>query len=240
MAATLVLPPASLLVLAALGQGLRVRFPALGKVVTLGALLALYALSTPLVGRSLLRSLEDARPAQLAPASAQAIVVLGADVNVAAPEYGGSSVGPLSLERVRYAAQLQRRMGLPVLVTGGRLNEEDAPVSVLMERALHSDFAIPVRWVEDRSRNTMENARLSAAILRGAGITKVMVVTHAWHMPRALYAFATAGLDAIPAPTGYTSPAQGIAALAPDAKALSMSAYAVHELVGLLWYRLHY
>jgi uncharacterized SAM-binding protein YcdF (DUF218 family) len=238
---TVILPPSSLFLLAAIGCALRRRLPAVGYSLAVGSIGLLYALSTPLVGRGLLQALETDPPLAGLPAgSAQAIVVLGGDVSLAGPEYGGATVGPLSLERTRYAAQLQRRTGLPVLVTGGRLEGDQPAVAAAIERALRVDFGVPVRWVEDQARNTMENATLSASILRQERIDSVIIVTHAWHMPRAKLAFAAAGLHAVPAPTGFTSSASGLLALVPDAKALAMSAYAVHEFVGLLWYRLYY
>jgi uncharacterized SAM-binding protein YcdF (DUF218 family) len=238
-----VLPPMGLFVLAAAGWGLLAWRPRLGRLLIVGAMAALYLLSTPLVANSLLRSLETAAPL-LHPGAADgagAIVVLGADVEAGAPEYGGDTVDPLSLVRIRYAAKLHRATGLPVLVTGGTVQADAAPVARVMARALREDFGTLVTWVEDTSRNTHENATFSAALLRGAGITRVYLVTHAWHMPRAETAFEAAGLTVVPAPTDFT-PAAGwqMTSFVAGSRPLRRSTFALYEWAGRILYALAY
>ncbi len=96
--------------------------------------------------------------------------------------------------------------------------------------------------METDSRNTYENAKVSSDILRAEGIQAVYLVTHAWHMPRALEAFHQAGITAIPRPTGWTDAGPGIAVsdFLPYSGALRNSAYAMHEWIGRLWYRIRY
>ncbi len=199
----LVLPPAGPLLLAALGLLLIRRRPRLGRTLAWSGLVLLWLLATPAVTKPMLAAIEDIPPLDPARAkSAQAIVVLGGGSYFAAPEYGGDTVSRWSLERIRYAARLQRETGLPLLVTGG------APLGGVaegrsMQAALEKDFGVKVRWVEEASADTRENARLSAPLLREAGIRRVLLVTHAWHMQRALGEFSAAGLEAVAAPTGY-------------------------------------
>ena len=202
----------------------------------------LYALCTPIVASLLLRSLEPDPVVTLPPPpDTGAIVVLGGDADSDGREYGGDSAGVLTLVRLRYAAILQRKTGLPVLITGGLLHDTGPPVSVLMQHVLTDEFGIPVRWVEDASKNTWENAAFTARMLRRENVDKILLVTHAWHMPRAKAAFAATGLQVIPAPTGFTPwPGDPVSALLPDAKALLNSAYAIHEMIGLVWYQLDY
>ncbi len=171
----LVLPPASLFLLFAAGLVVARRRRWLGGGMQLGALLLLIALSLPIVGQSLLRSLEPEGPldiAAVARSGAGAIVVLAGDL-AETPEYGGVTIGALTLERLRYAARLARQSALPVLVTGGILDEGGRPLAALMRDALTADFGIAVRWVDDRAQTTDENARFSAAILRSEGIGTV-------------------------------------------------------------------
>lgn len=201
--ATLVLPPAGPLLLAVLGLLLLRRWPRLGRTLAWSGLVLLWLLATPAVTKPMLAALEDIPALDLAQAQdAQAIVVLGGGSYWAAPEYGGDTVSRWSLERIRYAARLQRDTGLPLLVTGGA-PLGGVPEGRSMREALERDFGVKVRWVEDRSANTRENALMSAALLKEAGIRRVLLVTHAWHMPRAQEAFAAAGLEARAAPTGY-------------------------------------
>jgi uncharacterized SAM-binding protein YcdF (DUF218 family) len=109
-----------------------------------------------------------------------------------------------------------------------------------MAQALEQDFGVAPRWLEERSTDTHENAEFSAAILRAAGIERIYLVTHSWHMPRARAAFARAGLAVTPAPTVFTDAPPWHIAFAPSVTALRNSYYALHELLGGLWYRLAY
>jgi uncharacterized SAM-binding protein YcdF (DUF218 family) len=232
------MPPASL-VLVALGGLLLARPRRRGAAaVALGALLALYAFSTPLLGWLLISGLETT-PAQSPPqARPQAIVVLSAGFVLRAPEFDGPTVDALGLQRLRYAARLARQTGLPVLASGGKSRESESSMAGLMAEALRQDFGVEPRWLEERSTSTYENAIFSAALLREAGVSQIHLVTHAWHMPRARTAFEAAGLIVSPAPTGFTDPPSWRHALIPSTGALRLSYYAMHELIGRLWYRL--
>lgn len=239
----LVVPPGCLFVVAALGLLLRHRFPKAGKALVIGSAVVLVLLSTPLVSSGLLQTLQGAPVVRLdtAPgrASPQAIVVLSAGTAHHAPEYGGESVDALTLQRVRYAALLQRRTKLPLLVTGGRGRCARYPAAGSMRRVLADEFGVEVRWVEDASGTTAENAELSAPILRQAGVQHVYLVTHAWHMPRAQREFERRGLQVTPAPTAFRAPPLlNLTSFLPSANCLRDSAYAFHEWIGWLWYGL--
>lgn len=160
--------------------------------------LALLLLATPalsgLLRWSLERELRDAASASRPPA---AIIILGAEV-IRGPD--GPGVGMLTLERLRAGAALHRRTQAPILVTGGVLAAGDPPLAELMARSLAEDFGVATRWVEPLAANTAENARFSTEMLAAEGITRAHVVSHAWHLPRALDGFARAGLAATPAP----------------------------------------
>src|SRR4029450_1543911 len=109
--------------------------------------------------------------------SAQAIVILGGGTRPDAPEYGGDTLGHLTLERVRYGARVAQFTGLPILVTGGAATGGE-PEASLMRQSLEREYGVGVQWTENQSRNTHENAVLSAAILRSQGIHRVVLVAH--------------------------------------------------------------
>jgi uncharacterized SAM-binding protein YcdF (DUF218 family) len=248
----LVLPPVNLALLAALGWiWCRHR---IGRTVTGITLAALLLLGMPLVASTLLASLEwglprapiiGAAPATAqaqAPAPAQAIVVLGAEISAGQSDTGQAVTvpGPLTLERLRIAALLARRTGLPLLVSGGIVDPGRPPVGLVMAESLRTDFGLPPRWVEARSATTWENAADSAAMLLPDGIRTVLLVTDAWHERRALIAFAGTGIEAIPAPMQWDRPGEfSVNALLPHASDWLRSYYAMHEWIGCLWYRLH-
>jgi uncharacterized SAM-binding protein YcdF (DUF218 family) len=192
------------------------------------------AMATPLAARYLAASL-DGVPGTDAPA-AGAIVILGAE---AASGAAGPDVGPLTLERLRAGAALHRRLGLPILVTGGPVAPGGPPLARLMAESLDADFGTPARWVEPAARDTRDNARLAAAMLRAAGIPAAHLVTHAWHMPRAAESFARAGLPIVPAPVRRLRMPDGrFSDLLPRPDHLAMSWFALREWAGRIVYAL--
>jgi uncharacterized SAM-binding protein YcdF (DUF218 family) len=201
------------------------------------AIVLLYALSTQFVADGLLYVLEPAPRDPAADASGQAIVVLGGGTYHRAPEYGGDTVKAGTLQRLRYAARLQRVLGKPVLATGGSPEGSLIAEAQLMKQVLQQDFQVPVQWIEQRSNNTLENGRLVYRLLKPAGIERVYLVTHAWHMPRARLAFERAGFAVIPAPTGFATRFElTILDFLPRAEALSDSTWFFHEILGIAWY----
>ncbi len=230
LAAALLVPPVSLMIVALFGGLLGLRGGRAGAVLAMLASAALLLLATPIVSTLLLHSLEGSAAAATAPAPG-AIVVLGGDGR-AGP--GGADLGPLSLERVRRAAAVQRASGLPLLVTAGPVMPDQPPLAEAMRRCLEEEFGIPVRWVEHASRNTGENASLSAPLLQAEGIHTVILVTHAWHMKRAQAAFGRHGIATRPAPVGEDSMRAGRASdWLPRADHLAMSWYALREWAGI-------
>jgi uncharacterized SAM-binding protein YcdF (DUF218 family) len=234
---SIVLPPTGLLLLSLVGLGIRKRFPRGGITMAWAGVLLLLILSLPAVAALLVRSLDTSPPFDIARASAaQAIVILSGDTR-GAPEYGGETLGELTLERVRYGARLARLTGLPVLVSGGSVRGGE-PEAAPMREALEREFGVPVRWTEERSRTTHENALYSAAMLRSAGIRSVVLVVHSFDMPRARAEFAAAGIETLPAPTGIPSAKPDrLSDFVPSIAGLHTSYYAVYEILAnlVLW-----
>lgn len=138
-----------------------------------------------------------------------AIVVLGGGLVPRSPDYRLSDLSATGLQRLRYGLWLARQTGLPLAYSGGiphGLPESVTPEARVAERIAREEYGTALRWVEDGSRDTRENAGRTAALLRQAGVRKIVLVTHVWHMPRAQRAFAEAlggsGLTIQPAPMG--------------------------------------
>ena len=201
----------------------------------------LFVLALPLFSRMVFAALDRGvlsdEAAGAAPAP-EAIVILGGDVTHSAAGYED---GPGTLERLRVGAALWRRTRLPVLVTGGATWRDEPAVAALMAESLEKDFSVPVRWVEDRSKDTWENARESAAMLHPEGISSVYLVTHEWHLRRALLAFRRWGIVgrpvAVPVDRG---PDETLYLLLPRPSAWVASYEGLHEFVGLLFYSLRH
>ncbi len=243
---TLLLPPASLIILILIGlfMGQNSKF---GRSLAWVSALVLLLLSLPVVASYLLDGLEPYPPVDLqdpAARAAQAVVVLSAGSKRNAPEYGAESIGPRTLQRVRYGVRLHRLTGLPLYFSGGKPGANRPPLARGMQRVAEEEYGVSVAGVEEKSRTTRQNARYTAALLRSRGIKRILLVSHAWHLPRAVEAFRQTGLDVIPAPTDYfgfrkDGKYSSLAAVMflPSSKALHKSYFAIHEYLGRAWYK---
>jgi uncharacterized SAM-binding protein YcdF (DUF218 family) len=236
----LILPPAGPILLGAVGLAmLLARLPG-SAAVLIAVTAAAWIFATPACGLFLLRRLDRHPPLDPAAAPADAaIVILDGGRNPGAREWtrdGGAAPKAQTLERLRYGAELHRRTGLPILVSGDGAGS-------LMARCLELDFSVPCRFAETGSRDTQENADFSTPILRAAGISRILLVTHFWHLPRAAAAFRRAGLEVVPAPMGFAGRERAdrsFFAWLPSPAGVAASYWALHELLGLLFYRLRY
>lgn len=206
--------------------------------IILSTLAALWLLigSLPVISHSLRSSLEDSYP-QLhfrdVP-SAQVIVVLGGGVRPAdqvdqLPDLNSAA------DRIWVGARLFKLGKAPqVLLTGG----SDRSVSVTSEavamKELILDMGVPESSIilEENSRNTRENAFNSARLLKEMGLTRVLLVTSALHMHRAMALFEATGLDVMPVPADHEARHRfsGVDWL-PSADALDGTSRAIKELV---------
>lgn len=240
---TLCFPPGLNLGVAVLSLVLWRRWRRVAVTLLLGDVALLYLLSLPLTATALISVLQPYPPLNPQDLNrAQAIVVLGAGRYSDAPEYGGDTVSQFELVRLRYAAHLYRLSHLPLVLVGGATDAEKGRIaeSLLMKKAAEDDFGVPVMWTEEHSRTTAENAANVAALLRDHGIHRIFLVTHAWHMPRAMWAFHHSGIQAIPAPTGFIleDASHRDHPWLPSARAMDELRLALHEIVGILWYRI--
>ena len=222
------------------------RYQKAGKIILLSGLTLLILCSLPFVSKLFIISLEDT-PAlvqeKIKANDAQAIIILGGGSYLNSPEYGEDTISDTTLVRVRYGAYLQNQTQLPLLVTGGNVyswiktTEADN-----MKKVLTKQFHVPVQWTESRSRNTWENALYSYEILAKENKKKIILVTHAMHMKRAILSFEAAGFEVIPAPLSFNNK-KGLFSLSsfiPSAGAMSKINRSLHEVLGIIWYRLRY
>lgn len=245
------LPPLLPLLVGLLGCWYWRRRPRLGLTLVLGSLLGLWLLATPAFSLLLLRQLTQppaplsaTQRAALVRAPHTAIVVLGAGRIRQTPEYDHApDLKPMTLNRLRHGIWLARQTALPVLYSGGigfgaaPGDTEGAAARLVAQR----DFGLPLRWVEDRSRDTHENGLYSVALLREAGIRQVVLVTHDYHQRRALRNFERAAaaqqwpLQLVPAPVGVREAhARELTDWLPTAEGLERSWLALHEWLGWL------
>ncbi len=243
----LLLPPGGVFLLVLLVLGWRRRRPRLAWAAGLLGLAGLWLASMPLAvewGARLLER-EPALPAEEWPQLAQraeAIVLLGGGRERGDPGWGSDQPSLLALERARLAARLHWASGLPILASGGLHGSTPPSEAALFAEVLQEDFSVAARWQEGRSRTTWENAAFSAPLLRDAGVRRIVLVTQAWHMPRARWCFERHGFEVLPAPVGFLGVANGRpwGGWLPEGKALWQSGLLLHEAGGLLVYPLRY
>ncbi len=237
--AAFLLPPFNLLIVLLLGGLLLQRHPRLGRGLLGAGILLLYLSSTPWFAEGALHWLEKEIP-PLGQQKADAIVILGGGSYFDAPEFDGQhTVSRETLLRVRYGAWLHRKTGKPILVSGGAPLGNPGSEAAQMQAVLTQEFQVPVRWQEDRSNNTLENARDSARILQAAGIRRIYLVSSAWHLPRAVAIFQRMGLEVVAAPTAFTTRYRtDLLSFLPNGSSMEKSSLFCHEMIGRLWYRL--
>jgi uncharacterized SAM-binding protein YcdF (DUF218 family) len=243
----LLLPPGILLLLLALAWWFRRSRPRLAGCCFALGLGGMWLMSLPVMVEWGARALETAPPLAREDWSslaqhADAIVVLGSGRERGDPAWGSDQPTGIGLERQRYAARLAKASGLPVLTSGGLHYGTPPSEAELMAVSMQDDFGVTVHWKEERSRTTWENARMSAEILLPEGIQRVVVVTQAWHMPRAVWSFEKAGFSVVPAPVGFLGQdnARPLGGWMPEFKSVWQSGQLLNEAVGQVGYRLFY
>jgi uncharacterized SAM-binding protein YcdF (DUF218 family) len=241
---TLLLPPLNCFLLAALGFLLLKKRAAWGKACLTVSFLLLFLLSSPWIAQLLIRTLPTYPPAplpQLLAETGTATVILGAGIYQQAPEYDNKdTLGGHALERVRYGAYLFGLTGSPILVSGGNPSRSKITEAAAMKKVLMDEFHVPVTWTEEKSKTTFENAQYTHEILSKQGIKKIYLVTHSYHMPRAVTIFEEFDFTVIPAPTIF--PALGgswtLLDFLPSASGLGASSSVLHEWIGRAWYQI--
>jgi uncharacterized SAM-binding protein YcdF (DUF218 family) len=248
----LLLPPVPLLLLMLLGAAFIRRRPGWGWLLLWVGAAGIWLSSTTAVGRWLQYQLlqppsalsqEQVQQLQARRAPNSAIVVLGGGRENYAPEYGGPNLSPYSIERLRYGLWLARETSLPVAFSGGIGHAQTGGVAEaeLAAQIAVREFGQPLKWTESISRDTRENAARSIALLRAAGVTRIVLVTHAWHMPRSQRAFEQAiergggNITLVAAPLGVTrgTPLDVLPWL-PSQAGFTDTRHALREYLGLL------
>jgi uncharacterized SAM-binding protein YcdF (DUF218 family) len=172
------------------------------------------------------------------------IVVLGGDEQTEISEARGQSVALDSMRRYAEFAKLARRYPQAKLVFSGGSGVLFPNKHVLasdVAQAIIADMDVPIdRMIfEKESRNTYENAVFSANLVHPGASQKWILVTSAWHMPRAMSVFRKAGWNVYAAPVGYfTTGAYRTYPLFCFDEQMHSLTLAVHEYVGLISYRL--
>jgi len=239
---SLLMPLAFLPLLGLLGLLLiakRLRAGWLLSVMAFGALWLLSCQGTAVwLARTALPQYPPVTASQLKATQVQAIVVLGGGTYPEAPEYGTAQPGSATAARLRYGIWLSRQSGLPVAFSGGSgwaagSNAKSSEAEVAARVALE-DYGFTLRWIENQSRDTAENAQMIAQLLKRDGVQRIALVTDALHMPRALAEFNRTGMVILPAPRGYVLPTRSVVLQwLPSIDGITDTTRLIHEVLGL-------
>lgn len=252
VAQALSLPPAPLLLLILLAWLLRQRAQGWARALLLAGLAGLWLSCTEVGAVAATRLLLGRAPPPLlwplpVPAAPQlatthtAILVLGGGARQDVPEFGSGWLKPMSIERLNYGAWLAKRANLPLAFTGGPSRNSkpgDMTEAELADTYARDMLGLRLRWIESQAKDTRDNARYSAALLQPTGLRRLVLVTHAQHMRRALHHFRLAfgdQVELIAAPVGLRAPDAPIDLLdwLPSSEGLARTRYAVYEWLAL-------
>ena len=170
-------------------------------------LLLIYLLSISAVSTKLIKPLEGYYP-QPDPDSlkgAQAIVVLGGGASDNVSDFNGKGqISSRAANRFLMALRLHKALNIPVILSGGQGYSRSATEAEIAARTLTScgveeEYLI----LEDRSRNTQENAAFTKKICQQKHLQKIILVTSACHLPRSVMLFQREDIDVIPYPADY-------------------------------------
>ncbi|MCR4322084.1 MAG: YdcF family protein [Candidatus Brocadiaceae bacterium] len=172
------------------------------------------------------------------------IALLGGGANWAPDLSGRGFTNNDALGRMITAVRLQKRLWIPIVVSGGQVFKDMPSEADIMRRIL-TDLGVPSDKIiiEDKSRDTIENARYTKKISDAMGFKKVILVTTAHHMKRSVMSFKKAGIEVIPVPANFITwegKKYGWESYLPDVSALRNAGSAVHEYLGLVFYSLAY
>lgn len=246
------LPPATQIVLILVAIVIRKRNKMASIALLAFALISLWLLSLPVVSKALMGILEAPYLTQensVMTIPPDVVVVLGAGRKDRAPEFEGrDQVNSLALVRLRYAAVIAKQFKVPIIISGGVVYaHEEVSEAKLAAQVLLEEFGVSSEiWLEGASQNTWENARNTALFInekrKAMSLNRVVLVTHAYHMQRAEFSFVTQGIEIIPRATYFYS-TQSLSwrnAWLPKVQFLMISQMAMHEILGLMFYKTKY
>lgn len=206
------------------------------------AIVLIYLLSIEPVGTFILSPLENyAHPINMKEKHHEEyIVVLGGGVIDSSPEENGKgSLPPEAMKRALYGIYLANTFKIPVIFSGGRVfkkeAESEADIALRLMKRYSADKIKLIK--ENSSRTTFENAQFIKNEFKPA---KIILVTSAYHMKRALYAFSRAGIECTAAPTDYKLDNSGydIMSFIPTVSTMDIVFRGLKEYAGILFYRL--
>ena len=173
------------------------------------------------------------------------IILLGGGIIDRVPDFSGFGTPTDSmLGRIVTAVRVQKKLDVPIIVSGGKLYENLSSEAQIAKRFM-IDLGVSEGQIiiEENARDTYENAKYTREICSKKNYQKPILITSAFHMKRALLSFKKVGLDVTPYPAGFRSKNVqniGWVSYLPHSGSLEGTSDAIHEYLGILFYKLAY
>jgi len=229
-------PPGGIVLLLLAGSALiLLKRKKTGIFLVLFSTIILYFLSTKLVSEALLLPLETSE-SMFSGEAVDAIVILGGGTYSYCPD--GICLSESSIKRAVFALSINREGKIPFVVCGAKVVGPYSDASAIAK--FLRLFSMAKIFVLEGKINTMEQAIAVKLLMKKMGWEKVVLVTSAFHMKRAIYSFKKLGIDVIPAPTDFRTDRKGsiLFYLLPSTVNLRNSCVALHEYLGLIYYKI--
>ena len=205
--------------------------------------LVFYLFTIPLIGDTIIRSLESRHRPPERP-QGDVIIVLGGGATLDTPNLHG--LGHLSghaANRLLTGAQLYHKLKVPIVVSGGKVLETTGCEAQIAKNIL-TGLGVPENqiYIDDKSLNTTENAKFTKSLMAEAGFHQPILVTSAFHMERSVLQFKKFGVEVVAYPTDYQSNLEEHFAphhLWPSADVMESVSLSVTEYIGIWavkWY----
>ena len=170
-----------------------------------------------------------------------AYVVLGGGVYDNAPDIDGKGIpGEDALGRIVCAFRLFRLFKKPIIFSGGnigeRIAESEAAKRLLLSLGVNGSYILP----EGRSKDTFENAKYVKELAGQHKITKIVLITNAYHMKRSKMLFDKHFKEVLPFPTGYKTSRikYDVFSYLPNACNMAIISIAIKEYLGIIFYKI--
>lgn len=186
--------------------------------------------------------------------SAPAIVVLGGGTESNLTPRQGVEVNSAG-DRMLHAADIYHQGAAPIIILSGGNVEwmdslDNSPAGDMRQILLKLNVPDSAMILQTRSQNTHEDAEFSARLLKEKGISKIILVTSAMHMPRSVALFEKQGIEVLPSPTDFTITEDGwqrmfspnfetfLTNIVPNSSAIGLTTTVMKEYIGMIVYRM--
>ncbi|MDD5009091.1 MAG: YdcF family protein [Syntrophorhabdaceae bacterium] len=214
-----------------------------GRFLALFFALFIYILSIGPTGNLLLMPLENSFPVPSLEEvkTGDAYVVLGGGVYDNAPDVDGKgALSGDSLARLLTAYKLYRICKKPIILSGGRIFGRGAEADIAKRTLLSLGAGEQDIIAEPKSIDTRESAQFVREVSDKHKISRIVLITSAYHMKRSHLLFSRHFREIIPYPAGYLASrvSYDVLSFLPSAAALEDVAVAMKEYMGIVFYKI--